>query len=156
MSGTPPSLRALLESERHAVLATLSARRDGWPFASLTAFAITPAGEPVLLLSDLAEHARNLRIDPRASLLIHDATAAEDPAAGTRVTLIGTAESLDMHPDSGAAQARYLERHPEASTYLALADFHFWVVRLAEARFVNGFGEAGWLQGERLSTALAR
>jgi len=137
------------------VLATFSARHEGWPFASLTAFATSIAGEPLLLLSDLAEHTRNLRADPRASLLVHDTLAAEDAAAGARVTLIGTAERLvDTGAPRAEAQARYLEKNPEASTYLALADFHFWLLRIAEARFVNGFGAAGWLQGERLSSAL--
>jgi putative heme iron utilization protein len=155
MSDGSRSLRQLLESERHAVLATISARHDSWPFASLTAYASTAHGEPLLLLSDLAEHTRNLRADPRASLLVHDTLAAEDAAAGARVTLIGNAERL---ADEGAprdeAQARYLQKNPEASTYLALTDFHFWVLRVAEARFVNGFGAAGWLEGERLSHAL--
>jgi hypothetical protein len=36
------------------------------------------------------------------------------------------------------------------------ADVRFWVLHVAEARFVDGFGAAGWLQGERLSTALAQ
>ncbi|HEY2592847.1 MAG TPA: pyridoxamine 5'-phosphate oxidase family protein [Chloroflexota bacterium] len=146
-------LRELLDSESHAVLATIAARRDGWPFASVTAYASTPSGEPLLLLSDLAEHTRNLDADPRASLLIHDAEAARDPAAGSRVTLVGTAERLDGAAND-EAQNRYVGRHPEASAYLALADFHFWVLRVAEARFVNGFGAAGWLSGERLSAAL--
>jgi putative heme iron utilization protein len=156
VTASPPSLRQLLDAESHAVLAKLSSRRDGWPFASLIAYATLPDGQPLLLLSDLAEHARNLQTDRRASLLIHDAAAALDPAAGTRVTLIGTAEPLRTGSASDEARSRYLERHPAASTYLGFADFRFWVVQLAEARFVNGFGEAGWIQGERLSTALAR
>src|SRR5437879_12351747 len=60
-------LRALLAAERHAVLATLSASRDGWPFASVAPYALSADGEPLLLLSDLAEHTRNVRADPRAS-----------------------------------------------------------------------------------------
>ena len=87
-------LRALLDSERNGVLATLSARRDGWPFASVAAYALTDAGEPLLLLSDLAEHTRNLRADPRASLLVQDQTSLADPQAGARVTLLGTVEAV--------------------------------------------------------------
>jgi len=65
-------LRELLATERHAVLATLSASRAGWPFASVAPYALSAAGEPLLLLSDLAEHTRNLRADPRASLMVQD------------------------------------------------------------------------------------
>jgi len=154
MTDALPSLRQLLETERHGVLATTSARLEGWPFASLTAYATTARGEPLLLLSDLAEHTRNLRSDPRASLLVHDTLAANDAAAGARLTLIGTAEPLPAGARSDDARLRYLRKNVEASTYLALADFHFWILRVAEARYVNGFGAAGWLQGEQLSAAL--
>ncbi len=159
MSEGAPSLRQLLDAERHGVLATIAVRREGWPFASLTAYATTAHGEPLLLLSDLAEHARNLRADPRASLLVHDTLAAEDAAAGARVTLLGTAEQLATDESSEEveeAQVRYLQKNAQANTYLALADFHFWVLRVAEARYVNGFGAAGWLQGGQLHAALAQ
>jgi heme iron utilization protein len=146
-------LRAFLHSECNGVLATLSARRDGWPFASVAAYALTDAGDPLLLLSDLAEHTRNLRVDPRASLLVQDQTSLADPQAGARVTLLGTVESVA----SGArasAQAAYLERHPQAADYLALADFQLYVLRVQEARFIGGFGDMGWLAGEPLRAAL--
>jgi len=115
-----PSLRQLLEAERHGVLATLSVRQAGWPFASATPFAIDAKGRPLLLLSELAEHTRNLRADPRGSLLVQDSGAREDPQAGARVTLLGT-----LAPTSDAdASARYIDRHPRSAEYLALGDFH--------------------------------
>ena len=150
---SPPSLRRLLETERQAVLATVSARHAGWPFASAVPYATTQQGEPLLLLSELAEHTRNLRGDPRASLLIQDSSAAEDPQAGARVTLLGTAAVLDEVARADA-QARYVARHPRAADYLALGDFRLWVLRVSEARFVNGFGDMGWLEGDRLRAAL--
>ena len=151
---SPPSLRALLAAERQAVLATISARRSGWPFASLAPFATSTSGEPLLLLSELAEHTRNLRADPRASLLVQDSQTKDDPQAGARVTLLGSAEPLDG-PASQRAQQRYVKRHPQAAEYLMLADFHLWVLHVTEARFVNGFGDMGWLQGDRLRAGLA-
>jgi heme iron utilization protein len=146
-------LRALLDSERNGVLATLSARRDGWPFASVAAYALTDVGDPLLLLSDLAEHTRNLRSDPRASLLVQDQTSMADPQAGARVTLLGTVEGVAPDALEGASAA-YLERHPHAADYLALADFHLYVLRVQEARFIGGFGDMGWLAGEPLRAAL--
>lgn len=136
------------------MLATVSARRAGWPFASLTPFATTRQGEPLLLLSELAEHTRNLHADARASLLVQDSASARDPQAGARVTLLARAEPL---VDSAAreAEARYVERHPQAAAYLQLGDFHLWLLHVAEARFVNGFGDMGWLEGAPLRAALS-
>jgi hypothetical protein len=151
---SPPGLHDLLAAERQGVLATLSARRAGWPFASLAPYATTQQGDPLLLLSELAEHTRNLRADARASLLIQDSRAGEDPQAGARVTLLGSAEVLDG-PTTQQARQRYVQSHPQASQYFELGDFHLWILHVAEARFVNGFGDMGWLEGDRLRTALA-
>jgi putative heme iron utilization protein len=148
-----PTLRGLLAAERHGVLATISARRYGWPFASVAPFALSERGEPLLLLSDLAEHTRNVRADPRASLLVQDGTSLADPQAGSRVTLLGSIEMVS--PDeSVAADARYLERHPQASDYFQMADFHLFALRVSEARFIAGFGDMGWVGGEKLRALL--
>jgi heme iron utilization protein len=136
------------------VLATLSARRQGWPFASLAPYALTDDGEPLFLLSDLAEHTRNLRTDSRASLLVQDSAALGDPQAGARVTLLGSVEAVRT-AHTLQMQSRYIERHPEAAEYLGLADFRFYVLRIVEARIVNGFGDMGWLAADRLRDALA-
>ena len=149
-----PTLRELLERERHGILATLSARRAGWPFASIAPYALTAEAEPLLLFSDLAEHTRNLRGDPRASLLVHDSASLDDPQTGSRVTLLGTVELLPGD-EVLAARKRYLGRHPEAADHLAMADFRLYVLRVVEARFISGFGDMGWLTAERLSAALS-
>jgi putative heme iron utilization protein len=149
-----PALRELLEAERHGVLATLSARLAGWPFASVAPYALTAEGEPLLLLSDLAEHTRNVRADARASLFIQDSASLEDPQSGARVTLLGTVERVPTDHEK-AARERYVERHPHSVEYLAMADFHLFTLRVTEARFINGFGDMGWLHAEQLRTALA-
>ena len=139
-------LRDLLLAERHGVLATLSARRVGWPFASVTPFALSDAGEPLLLLSNLAEHTRNVQTDPRASLLVQDSASLPDPQAGARVTILGRIEAVPSAAAS-AAQQRYVARHPQAADYLTMADFQLYVLRVAEARFIGGFGDMGWIDG---------
>lgn len=147
-------LRALLVGERQGILATLSARRGGWPFASVAPYALSSEGEPLLLMSDLAEHTRNVRADARASLLVQDSAALADPQAGSRLTLLGRVEPLEAG-DAGEARARYLDRHPHSEGYFDMADFHLYVLRLAEARFVSGFGDMGWMNAERLRQELA-
>jgi putative heme iron utilization protein len=146
-----PDLQELLRAQRDGVLATLSARRDGWPFASVTQYALSPEGDPFFLLSGLAEHTRNLLADARASLLIQD-RAGDDPLAAPRITLLGRVESHDAAP----LRASYLERHPQASEYLQLADFRFYLLRVSEARFVSGFGDMGWIDGDSLRAAVVQ
>jgi putative heme iron utilization protein len=146
-------MRAFLEGERHGILATLSARRDGWPFASVPSYALTQSGDPLLLLSDLAEHTRNLRAEPRASLLVQDQTSLEDPQAGALVTLLGMVEAV-ASADLAIARAAYVARHPESAGYLAMGDFHLYVLHVREARFIGGFGDMGWMEGEALRASL--
>jgi putative heme iron utilization protein len=138
------AIGALLRAQRDGVLATLSARRDGWPFGSLVQYALAPSGEPVFLLSGLAEHTRNLQMDARASLLVRE-QGAEDPLAAPRVTLLGRIERVEDDP---TLRARYLEWHPRATQYLELADFAFYAMKVTEARYVGGFGEMGWIGWE--------
>jgi putative heme iron utilization protein len=142
--------RELLRKVRVGVLATLSVRHGGsHPIASLAPFALDVRGEPVLLLSALAQHTRNLAADPRASLFVHDPAAAEqDPRTAPRLTLVGRVHSATQgeEPD---AKARYLARHPEARGLFAL-DFGLYVLEVHEAQLVGGFGAAGWIPGARI------
>ena len=139
------AIRELLRAERFGVLATLSAHREGWPFASVTAYALNEQGDPILLLSDLAEHTRNLSADPRASLLVSERLAAnDDPQAAPRVTLMGTLEPVS-EANREAARSAYSSRHAQAASYLEMVDFRLYEFRIAEARFIKGFGEMGWV-----------
>ncbi|HLZ25782.1 MAG TPA: pyridoxamine 5'-phosphate oxidase family protein [Chloroflexota bacterium] len=142
------TIRALLDTETSGVLATLSARRDGWPFASVAPYALSDAGEPLLLLSRLAEHTRNLQADARASLLVQDHASLSEPQAGARVTILGQIDTV-VEPELQSARRRYLDRHPQAAAYLELGDFQLYVLRVREARFIGGFGDMGWMDAER-------
>lgn len=141
--------RALLRSEPVAVLATTSARTPGHPFASLVPFAVAESGEPLLLLSALAQHTRNLDADPRACLLVHDAAAAaKDPRTAARAALVGRVRRVRPDEEPGA-RARYLERHPSARGLLGL-DFALRLLEVEEVQIVGGFAAAGWFSGAEL------
>jgi putative heme iron utilization protein len=142
-------LRALLAGERSGVLATLSVRRAGWPFTSIAPYALTTSGEPILLLSDLAEHTHNVRADSRASLFVQDSASREEPQAGARLTLLGQIELL-RDDETDGARARYLQRQPSASALMEMQDFRLYVLHITEARFICGFGDMGWIGGAAL------
>ena len=117
-------------------LATLG--ETGAPFASLVTVATTPAGEPVMLLSTLAVHTRNLARDSRASLLlVAPGGEGGDPLAGARLTLTGRVGAKESDP---LLRRRFLSRHAEASGYAGFADFGFHRFTVEGAHLVAGFG----------------
>ncbi len=143
----------LLRSERVAVLATASAAKGGHPFASLVPFALSRDGEPLLLLSGLAHHTRNLAADPRACLLVHDATAAaKDPRTAARAAIMGRARPV-TEAEAEDAKARYLARQPSARGLFALGDFALYALAVDEVQIVGGFAAAGWVSGDDLRRA---
>lgn len=138
-------LRRYLRAQRSGTLSTLSKRLGGYPFGSLVPCMLDHQGRPILLVSNLAEHTRNLAADPRASLLVSD--AASDVQAGARVTLVGDAQPLDAL-ELPAIRNRYLRFFPDAAQLLELGDFRFLAIRPATLRFIGGFGRIHWVSTE--------
>lgn len=138
--------RALVRRSRSATLATaLTGRRQGWPYASLVTVACAADASPVLLLSTLAGHTRNLAEDARASLLFEEASGLANPQTGPRVTLTGR-----LKPTTGQIPARrFLARHPGAELYAGFADFRFYRMQVERAHYVGGFGRANWLAAKK-------
>jgi len=150
MSGTTDGepgraeVRALLETESVGLLSTISVHRAGFPYGSLTPFALSAERAPLLLLSGLAAHTKNLLADARACLFVGDRTAIEDPLAGARASLLGRAVRVGG-ADEADARARYVARHPRAEAYFELRDFALWQLVVEEARLISGFGSMRWL-----------
>jgi hypothetical protein len=108
---------------------------SGDPYCSLVNVATTAAGAPILLISQLAVHTKNILADPRVSLML-DERKPRDPLEGARVMLMGTA-AVTEDPE---ARRRYLVRHPDAEMYAGFKDFAFYEVTLKGAHLVAGFG----------------
>jgi putative heme iron utilization protein len=148
--------RKLLRAARSGTLATLvhAGVDGGQPFASLVTPACAPDLSLLLLLSDLSEHTRHLRAEPRCSILVCGAAGGGNPQTAPRVTVTGIAEVAD----DPALKARYLAVHPYASLYADFGDFHVWRVRPLGALFVGGFARAVRLRQTELTpdpTAIA-
>jgi heme iron utilization protein len=141
--------RTIAAAANAATLATLTA--DGDPWASLVAYGLL-GGAPVLCVSNLAEHGRNLAGDPRASLSIVAASAGPDPLAGSRITLAGkvTQPAVSEHD---AARTAYLNAVPAARFYLDFSDFTLWVLQVERARWVGGYGRMDSTTGEQYTGA---
>ena len=131
-----PKLAAkkLLREGRSGALATLMPPA-GDPYCSLVNAATAADGAPLLLISRLAVHTKNILADPRVSLML-DERKEGDPLQGARVMLMGTAAATD----DAEARRRYLARQPEAEMFAGFADFAFYRMELKAAHLVAGFG----------------
>jgi len=126
--------KKLLREGRSGALATLMPK-SGDPYCSLVNVATAADGAPLLLISNLAVHTKNILADPRCSLMI-DERKEGDPLQGGRVMLTGTAVKTG-EPD---IRRRYLDRQPEAEMFAGFADFAFYKIVLKGAHLVAGFG----------------
>jgi heme iron utilization protein len=149
VSGTPESRdlalcgRRLLRRCGRAALATSLL---GAPYASLVLAAVDGDASPLLLLSDLAQHSRNIAFDPRVSLLFDGTSAGHETLSGPRLSLIGRAEeSRDPR-----LLRRFAARHPESEAYAGFADFKLYRVVVGRGHLVAGFGRIRWLDGAEI------
>lgn len=148
-------LRALVHGRTAAALGTL---HDGAPFVSMAPFALLPDGSAfVVHVSGLAGHTKDMRADPRVSLLVMQAEGeGTDAQALARVSIQGEAAECPRGTrEEAAARAAYLARFPEAEPLTAFGDFAFFAIHPAQARFVAGFAQAMSVTGATLAQALA-
>ncbi|MBU9767260.1 DUF2470 domain-containing protein [Mycobacterium sp. TNTM28] len=141
--------RTVAASTNAGTLATLSA--DGDPWASFVTYGLL-AGAPVLCVSNLAEHGRNLLADPRASISIVAPDSGSDPLASSRITLAGVAER-PTGDELAAARAAHLDAVAAARYYVDFSDFSLWVLRVQRVRWVGGYGRMDSTSGEAYTAA---
>jgi putative heme iron utilization protein len=138
--------RTLLAGTGQGALASLS--QDGGPWSSYVAYGVLEDGSPVLCLSGLAEHGRNLRVDPRASLLAVSPADGPDALAAGRVTLAG-----HVRPGDEAARAAYVDGVPSGHVYVDFGDFDLWVLAVERIRWVGGYGRMASATAEEYAAA---
>jgi putative heme iron utilization protein len=129
--------RSLLRRSRQGALATLMSG-SGDPYCSLVNVSSFADGSPILLISRLAIHTKNILDDSRVSLML-DERAAGDPLEGARIMLAGKAEEASGD-DVAVLRRRYLNVHPSAEAFVDFKDFSFFRIRPAGLHLVAGFG----------------
>jgi len=144
--------KSLLRRRRQGALATLMAG-IGDPYCSLVNVASHPDGSPILLISRLALHTRNVLADPRVSLML-DERAAGDPLEGARIMLAGRAEEAGTDGLDNLRR-RYLNAHPSAQAFANFKDFSFFRIRPSGAHLVAGFGRIVDLRPDQFLTDIA-
>lgn len=148
LSALGAEARGLLRRALKAALATMGSpaepASEGWPSNALVTVAAMADGSPILLLSTLAHHTRNILADSRASLLIEATDAFANPQAGPRVSVMGRIAPSD---DPLLAR-RFLARHPAARAYAGFGDFAFYRLEVTRLHYVGGFARARWIERE--------
>jgi hypothetical protein len=146
--------RQLLLKEYRGGLSTHSPAMPGFPFGSVVPYCLDANGWPLILISRIAQHTRNLKADGRCSLLVGE-RAAEDVQAASRLTLLAEARQLAEPAAIESAAQRYYRYFPESRDYHRVHDFDFWVLEPVRWRYIGGFGAIHWLDHLALANPFA-
>jgi heme iron utilization protein len=141
--------RSVMRAADRATLATVMRAEQpdaGAPYASLVLAALDHDASPLLLISTLADHTRNIAADARVSLLFDGTAGLDEPLTGPRVSVQGRA----ARSEDQRHRARFLARHPGAAMYAGFKDFAFYRVEVLRAHLVAGFGRIHWIEAADL------
>ncbi|XP_052176695.1 glutamyl-tRNA reductase-binding protein, chloroplastic-like [Diospyros lotus] len=141
----PPleEIRTVLDHSSRGMLSTFSQKHEGYPSGSMVDFACDAYGSPILAVSSLAVHTKDLLANPKCSLLI-----AKDPEDRTDlvITLHGDAVYVS-DKDREAIRTVYLARHPNAF-WVDFGDFQFLRIEPKVIHYVSGIATASLGSGE--------
>ena len=147
MSEKAVTARRLINHQSVGVLSTHSVDVEGYPFGSIAPYVLDYEGQPVMLISDIAQHTRNIKHNNKVSLTVFDRYAVDAQASG-RLTWIGDAEVIN--PAETELRDRYLRYFPSSESYFETHDFSFYRIYLRRARFIGGFGQIYWVDPEAM------
>ena len=138
----------LIQASSHGVLSTFTVvESESYPFGSLVPYAFDDCLRPVLLISRLAKHTRNIGVHPEVSLFILDSAKGKpDVQTLARITLLAKAEQLDDF----TIQERYFQSFPQTRPYFEELDFEFYRLQPVKLRYIAGFGKAYWLNIDKV------
>lgn len=145
MSEKAVAARQLLNHQSVGVLSTQSVDVEGYPFGSIAPYVLDYDGQPVMLISDIAQHTRNIKRNNKVSLTVFD-RYSNDPHASGRLTWIGDAKPVN--PNDTEISRRYLRYFPSSESYFQAHDFSLYCIHLRRARFIGGFGQIFWVEAE--------
>lgn len=141
----------LLLQESFGVLSTVSIDVPGYPFGSVTPYCTDRNSRPILYISHIAQHTKNILTDSRVSLTVVEKTESDDVQARGRVTFIADAHQVEHSDDD--VHERYFRYFPSARQYENTHDFEFFRLEPVRIRFIGGFGRIFWVEPPAFTTA---
>jgi putative heme iron utilization protein len=146
---TKEDARKLFLKESFGVLSTISLDPAGYPFGSVTPYCADQQGRPIIYISTIAQHTKNIGADPRTSLTIVENGTSNDVQARGRVTCLANAHRADA--SEAAISERYFRYFPSARQYDGTHDFSFFRLDLVRIRYIGGFGQIYWVEPEEFT-----
>ncbi|MCE2517869.1 MAG: pyridoxamine 5'-phosphate oxidase family protein [Alphaproteobacteria bacterium] len=140
--------RGLIDRVGKASLATLHPQKCR-PYTSLVLIAPDDDGSPVMMLSDLADHAKNLAAEGASSLLL-DGTSATESLSGPRVSMEGDVVLITDEAEITRLKAVFIARHDEARIYAQFSDFRIYKMQVNRLHLIAGFGQIHWLEADEV------
>jgi heme iron utilization protein len=135
--------RSLINQSRHGVLSTISVKLEGFPFGSVVPFCLDENGWPIIFISVIAEHTKNITANLKVSLIVLGGNR-ENVQANERITIVGNAEIVPAEEH----KERYHRYFPQSISYDSTHDFSFYRIRPAAIRYIAGFGAIHWVNPE--------
>jgi heme oxygenase (biliverdin-IX-beta and delta-forming) len=153
MSGTKKAKKArdLFLSDYQGILSTHSVDVSGYPFGSVVPYCLNKNGLPIILISAIAQHTKNILSDPKVSLTVTEGDGVDDLQTVGRVTYLGDAEMLDQN-DTDSIE-RYYTYFPQSRDYHQVHDFDFYIIKPVRIRFIGGFGQIFWIEKDEFILA---
>ncbi|HIF51935.1 MAG TPA: HugZ family protein [Thiotrichaceae bacterium] len=142
--------RKLLLSEYQAILCTHSVDVDGYPFGSVVPYCLNKDGEPIMLISSIAQHTKNILSDHKVSLIATEGGADDLQTVG-RITYIGNAQKLN--DDDIDSMERYYSYFPQSRDFHKTHDFDFYRLEPVRIRYIGGFGKIYWVEKDEFLLA---
>jgi len=119
--------------------------KHGAPYVSLVTLAFDHDLSPILIISGMSAHTRNIQADPRVGFLFDGTEGHPNPQTGPRLSMQGVAGKVEDTQEANRLRARFLARNPGAVGYASFGDFSLWKITPSRAQFVGGFGRAVWI-----------
>jgi putative heme iron utilization protein len=140
--------RQLLLHSYQGVLSTHSQYMVGYPFGSVVPFCLDGDGHVIILISDLAQHTKNLKADAHCSLLVLG--EGDDVQTAARLTIMANAQAV-ANTELDAIAQRYYRYFPQSRDFHRVHDFHFWRLTAVKYRYIGGFGRIHWAEPSLLA-----
>lgn len=130
-----------------AVISSHSREQAGYPFGSVVPYVLDRGGQPLLLLSHLSQHTRNIDTDSRCGFLLVEHGGGDIQQRG-RLSALG-----DMHVveavDATEAE-RYFAHFPQTRMYFDELGFRFYRFSAVRLHWNGGFATARWFDPGRI------
>lgn len=156
MSSEAKAVKKLIEQQSFGVLSTYSVDVEGFPFGSVTPYSLTENHNPLIFISNIAQHTKNIIKDNRVSLIILEnmQDGSKDPQKHGRASILGRATPLETTGEENEGKyQRYFQRFPESESYKDTHGFQLYEITPVRIRFIGGFGKIFWLEPEQLLVA---